>query len=165
VTSFIPALLVKLTLILTLGLLISASLRAYAPSVRHLTLFAAISSSLALPVVMLLIPRWDAPILPAPFALTFVRSDGTAITSPAIRSGTSPAGEARNSSRNTNRSASNPALTAKVIDATRGESGAGIESIAVALPILWALGLIGILSWLAIGRIRLSRISRTSWPL
>lgn len=171
-TSFIPALLVKLTLILTVGLVIAASLRAYTPSLRHLILFATISSGLALPVVMLLTPRWDAPILPGPFALTLAPSDGSALAS-AKRSGSSSIGEPRNSGgnantftpRNTDRLASSPALTATVTDATPDESGPGIQSIAATLPIVWALGLIGILSWLTIGRVRLRRISTTSWPL
>jgi len=146
-TSFIPALLLKLTLILALGLVVAATLRAAAPSLRHLILFAAIASSLALPVVMLLAPRWDARILPAPLAVNVASPAGSPLASP-----TNPGG-------------SGSALTATVIDATRSESAPGIESIAAVLPILWVLGVVGILGWLTIGRVRLRRISRTSWPL
>lgn len=164
-TSFIPALLVKLTLILTLGLVIAATLRAAAPSLRHLILFATISSGLALPVVMLLTPRWDAPILPAPFASTLVPSDGSAFASTASPGGSSSIRDARASRPQSNTSKQSSALTAPVIDATQDHGAPDIESIAAMLPIVWALGLIGILSWLTIGRIRLRRISRSSWPL
>lgn len=164
-TSFIPALLVKLTLILALGIVIAATFRAAAPSLRHLILFAAISCSLALPIVMLLTPRWDAPILPAPFALTLAPPDGSPLRSPASSGGSSSLGDALTSDQETNASEPGSALTAAVIDVTRSASAPGIENIAALLPILWALGVIGVLAWLTIGRVRLRRISRTSWPL
>ena len=45
--SFLPALLAKLTLILALGLIVSATLRSSSPSLRHLVLLATLASGLA----------------------------------------------------------------------------------------------------------------------
>lgn len=165
-TSFIPAVLVKLTLILMLGLVVAASLRAAAASLRHLILFATICSGLALPVVMLLTPRWDATVLPAPSALTAAHGSGSAPGSAAKSGGSDVSlGDPRTSSQQTSTSTASPALTATVIDATPSGPELRSDSIGAVLPILWAVGLIAILSWLTIGRIRLHRIARTSWAL
>src|SRR6476646_11046284 len=65
---FIPALLAKLTLILALGLIIAATLRASSPSLRHLVLFATLPSCLVLPAAMLLSPQWNVHLLPSSLA-------------------------------------------------------------------------------------------------
>ena len=52
-TSFLPVLLAKLTLILGLGLIVSAMLRGSSPSLRHVVLFAVLAL-----VVAGLVPRF-----------------------------------------------------------------------------------------------------------
>ena len=64
-TPFIPALLAKLTLILALGLLVTATLRSLSPSLRHLILFATLASCLVLPFAMLMSPQWNVRVLPS----------------------------------------------------------------------------------------------------
>ena len=64
-TPFVSALLIKLTLILSLGLVVAATLRSLSPSFRHLVLYAALASSAALPFVMGVSPEWNVPLLPA----------------------------------------------------------------------------------------------------
>ena len=64
-SAFVPALLIKLTLILALGILLTSALRSAAPSLRHLVLFATLASCLVLPVAMRLSPQWDVALLPA----------------------------------------------------------------------------------------------------
>ena len=153
-TSFIPALLVKLTLILALGLILAASLRASAPSLRHLVLFATLASGLALPVVMLLSPQWDVPVLPSFVTPTYSASpNGTTVRAAADRAPT-PFADARSTSAVANAPASRV-----------GSNTGSVLNVAAALPLLWIVGLAGVLGWLTIGRIRLRRITATSWPL
>jgi len=63
-TSFVPVLLAKLTLILALGLVVIAALRSFSPSLRHLILFATIASGLVLPLAMWMSPQWNVALLP-----------------------------------------------------------------------------------------------------
>src|SRR3954468_21228816 len=65
---FVLDLIAKVSFVLVVGLLVAGGMRTAAPSVRHLVLSATIASSLALPIVMRLSPRWDIPLLPAPVA-------------------------------------------------------------------------------------------------
>ena len=67
-TSFIPVLLAKLTLIFALGLIVAATLRILSSSHRHLILVATLASGLALPIAMVLSPQWNVPMLPRSFS-------------------------------------------------------------------------------------------------
>jgi beta-lactamase regulating signal transducer with metallopeptidase domain len=148
-TPLIPALLTKLTLILAVGLIVTAALRGFSPSLRHLILFAAIASGLALPFAMLLSPQWNIPILP--------RSSGSVSSLP---SGSGIA--------NTGPSGNNSALHAEVIDASLTQLPGSARDILRPLPLLslvWVIGFVAAMGWLAIGRIRLRRIAEESWPL
>jgi len=62
---FVPALLVKLSLILVLGLTVVGLMRGFSPAARHLVLLATLAASLALPVVMLVSPQWKVALLPS----------------------------------------------------------------------------------------------------
>src|SRR5437868_15480613 len=70
--SFAPALLAKLTVIFATGLVLAASLRVAAASLRHLVLLATLVCGLTLPVVMKVSPRWEVAILPQAAAATHV---------------------------------------------------------------------------------------------
>ena len=61
-TPFVAALLIKLTLVLTVGLVVSAISRGLSPSVRHLILYAALVSSALLPLAMWVSPNWNVPV-------------------------------------------------------------------------------------------------------
>ena len=151
---FIPELLAKLTVILAVGLIAAASLRSLSPSLRHLILFATLAMGLALPLAMLMSPQWNVPVLP--------RTPSAAV-SPNTEA--NPLGDPRVLTSATNSRPSSPALTADAIDANAGQSPSASLDFVDALPILWALGFIAVIAWLAMGRLRLHRIVKTSWPL
>ena len=155
---FVLDLLAKVTLILAIGLAIAATVRASAPSLRHLVLFATIACSLALPVVVGLLPRWDIPLLPSPIASGFGSRASGSSNSPMVQ----------------------PTQTAKVRESSLSDiadrSGAAIEtgltgslfaktSRVNAVALIWMLGFGVVIGWLVVGRIRLRRIGRASWAL
>ncbi|MDQ6768555.1 MAG: hypothetical protein M3Z54_01025 [Gemmatimonadota bacterium] len=160
-TPFVLALLAKLTLILVLGLAITATLRSISPSLRHLILFATIVSGLVFPVAMLVSPRWSFAVLPVSSS-PLGRAFGLATNQRA--SGLSA--DARASNDVGNVAPSGSALSAAVVDA--GEASSSVRATFAALPLLpllWALGFLAVTMWLAIGRFRLHRIAGSSWPL
>jgi len=145
--SFLPALLAKLTLILALGLIVSATLRSSSPSLRHLVLLATLASGLALPVVMLISPKWNVPLLTSASSVDWRDNNATSLTTPVIRH-------------------SVPSADPQSLSAARPSSNASdVLAELPIFPLLWAIGFAGILAWLAIGRVRLDRIAATSWPL
>ncbi|MFL5637033.1 MAG: M56 family metallopeptidase [Gemmatimonadaceae bacterium] len=141
--AFVPALLVKLTLILAIGLALAASFRNSSASLRHMILFATLVSGLALPAAMLLTPRWNVPVLSA---ASPTRVEG--LTAPEVKTFSDAA----------------PLDRTGVLPATR-ENALRIPAPAAALPLVWIVGVLSVLAWLAIGRIRLGRIAATSWSL
>ena len=145
-TPFIVSLLVKVTLLLALGLIASASLRRFAPAFRHQLLLVTLGSCLLLPVFIALTPRWDVGVLPS-IASPDVASNAPG--SPAVGSDTRLSAQtAHPSVFAANRS--NPAVV-------------WIER--ASLPLVWALGFLAVLIWLFAGRIRLGRIAKGSWSL
>ena len=159
-TQFIPALLVKLTLILALGLASAATLRSLSPSLRHLILFATLAIGLTLPIATLISPQWNLAVLP--------RSSSAAVRGSGLSADPREPnllGDSRVLSDVTNSPHSSSALTANMIGAGAVQSPSDSRSILAALPLLWAAGFIAVIGWLAIGRFRLYRIARTSWPL
>jgi beta-lactamase regulating signal transducer with metallopeptidase domain len=163
--SFVPELLVKLTLILTFGLVVAASARSFSPSLRHLILLATIGGVLALPLAMWVSPQWNVALIPRGSSTLFLASSDPGMTadeqttaaklSAAFRA---PSGEASvlpaSGSRAFDADAVHPSSRAREI----------LQSLAV-LPFVWAVGFLAIIGWLAIGRFRLRRIARASWPL
>ena len=179
-TPFVSALLIKLTIILSLGLVVTATLRSLSPSLRHLILYATLGSSVALPLAMLMSPEWSVPVLPSSFsAAPAPASDQASGSTAGIRQSNPFAGRGA-SGGITNARPSNSALTAKVIDAgaaqtianvvdagtARSLSGArGILAALPLLPLLWVLGFVAVIGWLAVGRVGLRRIAASAWPL
>lgn len=148
-TAFIPALVIKLTLILALGLFVATTLRSFSPSLRHIILFATLASGLALPLVMLLSPRWNVALLP-------VSPERSATASQLPAPPASPVSSARIDD------GLFPQVPTTVSGTTKGAVlTGGMEK----LPLVWALGFIAVIGWLAIGRLRLRRIAAESWPL
>jgi len=161
-TAFIPALLIKLTLILAVGLTVAAVLRSLSPSLRHLALFAALASGLALPLVMFMSPQWNVPVLPRSLSATSATSESTA------NEQSNPSSDSRLLGGITNAPLSGSALSARVIDAEIPQSRSAVRTSLIglpSLPLLWGLGFLAVLGWLATGRIRLRRIAAESWPL
>jgi beta-lactamase regulating signal transducer with metallopeptidase domain len=160
--AFIPALLIKLTVILAVGLTVAAVLRSLSPSLRHLTLFATIASGVALPLVMLISPQWNVPVLPVSLSANGATSQSTA------NEQSNPFADSRLPGGITNAPLSGSALSARVIDAGIPQSRSAVRTSLIGLPplpLLWALGFLAVLGWLATGRIRLRRIAAESWPL
>ena len=142
---FIAELLAKLTLIFAVGLIAAASLRSQSPSLRHLILFATLAMGLALPLAMWMSPQWNVPVLP--------RSSSTSADRES-----NPLGDPNALTGVTNSGPSSPALTGRTIDGNAEQSPSPSRDVAGALPLLWALGFIAVLAWLAMGRFRLHRI-------
>jgi beta-lactamase regulating signal transducer with metallopeptidase domain/DUF4097 and DUF4098 domain-containing protein YvlB len=159
-SSFIPALLIKLTTILAVGLIIVGALRAASPSLKHIVLFATLTSALLLPVAMALSPSWNVPVLPQ--ASTQMRAPAIAIAGSTDRSSSPgsalPANDARFRMTTTIPDAGEQSPTLATV-------GSWAERAAAAIPLAWALGCFAVLAWLTIGRLRLSRIGRSAWPL
>ena len=167
-TPFVSALLIKLTLILSLGLVVAATLRSLSPSFRHLVLYAALASSAALPFVMGVSPEWNVPLLP-PSISAVVNSANEHKQGPtAVFDNANPVVNSRASEVGATARPSNAASTAKVIDAGTGQSPSASRSVLATiglLPLIWALGFVAVIAWLGIGRIGLGRIARSAWPL
>jgi beta-lactamase regulating signal transducer with metallopeptidase domain len=150
-TPFIVSMLVKATLVLALGLIVTASLRGFGPSFRHQVLLVTLASCLALPALILLAPAWDVRVLPS--------SVGASVAGPGI-SPVLSASEVRRSNP-PGASAISPAQ-----DLLRSPiQMVGDLSRVALLSIVWAVGFLSVLIWLAAGRIRLHRIASASWPL
>ena len=159
--SFVPALLVKATLVLALGLLLVAMMRSYTPSARHLVLLGCLGASVVLPVAMLVSPQWKVAIL----------------NSSAVTDAGSFAHAARPDKRVTAYLAAPNALSGKEstkavgalaggVDAVRSPSASGGQFDAAALlPVVWVIGFVLVVAWLVVGRLRLDHIARTAWPL
>src|SRR5256885_5929942 len=146
-TPFVLALLAKLTLIFALGLIIASALRSFSPSLRHVILFGTLASGLALPFAMFVSPQWNVRVLPRSFSTVLPPASVSDVVN--ARPTGSP-------------------LTAKVIDAGASQSPVGAHGILKSLPlllVLWALGFMTVVGWLAIGRSRLRRIGGSAWPL
>ena len=169
-TSFLPVLLAKLTLILGLGLIVAAILRSLSPSHRHLILVATFASGLALPVAMVLSPQWNVPVLPRSFSPVLSPTSGRAVSSANDPRSHSFTGSVAQKGATGSR-LSNAALTAKVIDAAAGQPTAEARGFVAKvrllplLPLLWVAGFLAIMAWLAIGRLGLRRIAAKAWPL
>ena len=152
-TPFIVSLLVKVTLVLALGLIVTASLRSFGPSFRHQILLVTLASCLSLPALILLAPRWDVPVLPSSVGIGAT----TGRTSPVISTS-----EARGSSSN---SGADVIAPSQDVQRSPIQSGLGNPTGIAMLAIVWVAGFMAVLIWLAAGRIRLRRIASASWPL
>jgi beta-lactamase regulating signal transducer with metallopeptidase domain len=167
-TPFVLALLIKLTLILSLGLVIAATLRSLSPSFRHLVLYAALASSAALPFVMGVSPEWNVPVLPPSMSAVVNSATDQKQGATAGFDNANPVVNPRTSAAGASARPSNAALTAKVIDAGTVQSPSASRSVLTTiglLPLIWALGFLAVIAWLGVGRIGLGRIARSAWPL
>src|SRR6266850_641986 len=143
-TSFIPVLLAKLTLILALGLIVAATLRILSSSHRHLILVATLASGLALPIAMVLSPQWNVPILSRSLSSALSLTSGGAAASSSNDPNSNPFAGSVAQNGATDSRLSNSALTAKVIDADVERNYAGVtkpvllySSSAVSTPLTW----------------------------
>jgi beta-lactamase regulating signal transducer with metallopeptidase domain len=152
--SFIPALLVKATVIFAAGFVVVAAMRTVSSSIRHLVLLATLVCGLTLPAMMLVSPRWDVRVLP--------RSSASLIPSVTPQVAAADPSEP-------------PASLAAVMTVHAGGVSPPVAAVdnhrpaflnSESTPALsWAIGLIAVLSWLAIGRLRLRKIVGEAWPL
>ena len=156
-TAFIPALLVKVTLIFAIGLVVATAMRRVSSSVRHLVLLATLVCGVTLPALMLISPTWEVGVLPKSTA-TLVPDIAAAI---------------RNGAPSPSLTAPPPATT---LPAEERSSSERFEPTVLnktsnrlnpdAVPALvWALGFFAMLAWLTVGRVRLRKIAREAWPL
>ena len=163
-TAFMADLLIKLTLLLALGLVLTRALRAKAPAFRHTVLFATLASALILPATMVLLPRWDMALLPQDSAARRPSaSEQTATEAPRLvklRFATeSPATDRAADTK------SHKAPTGSAPVTAAPHASTLFTSPLYALPFAWALGFLCVLAWLTVGRLSLGRIAKTAWPL
>ena len=165
-TAFVPDLLIKLTLLLAAGLAIASLVRGAAASLRHLVLFATLASALALPMVMLLAPRWEVPVLPNTAGVSATHyAPSRSVIEPAgsdlgLESSTQTSGLAQSvSGLSTGDATTRAAGNLAVVNTP------WIARVVPALPVVWLLGCVAVFGWLIIGRVRLARIGRSAWPL
>jgi beta-lactamase regulating signal transducer with metallopeptidase domain len=153
---FIPAVLVKLTVILVAGLIAVKVMHAASASVRHLVLLATLICGLTLPVAMVLSPRWDVPLVPESSV------NALSISSPAPLSDLT--GSVVSAASRSDGTVAIPVHTVSTHVAV-GRWPDSYEIAASMIPLLWAAGCLSVIGWLVIGRLRLRRIARTAWPL
>src|SRR5690242_14333310 len=148
-TAFIPAMLVKVTLIFAAGLLVAVAMRRASASIRHLVLLATLVCGVTLPALMLISPSWKVGVLP---------QSASGITAATIR-GELPLATAVTTSTPTSGGDKNDI-------ARTSPDGVSKTATQLSLPVLiWVTGFLGILAWLAVGRLRLRKIAREAWPL
>src|SRR5439155_25197441 len=114
---------------------------------RHLVLLTTLASGLALPIVMLLSPRWNCALLQSFSSTPWSDTNSASVTNGMTRQAASFADPQ-------SAGAAQPSSSARQVLAE-----------VLILPLLWAIGLLGIISWLVVGRVRLDRIAAISWPL
>ena len=158
-TAFVPALLVKVSLIFAGGLLLTALMRQAASAVRHLVLLAALVCGLTLPIVMSISPRWDVGVLPQSSTAknhpqTNSILNASMPTTPQPSAGKQLAQPGLPPAANTN-AASGETVPASLLG----------DLAPIAPALVYVVGLIAVLGWLTIGRLRLRRIVREAWPL
>jgi beta-lactamase regulating signal transducer with metallopeptidase domain len=157
---FVLDLIAKVSFILVVGLFVAGAMRAAAPSVRHLVLSATIASTLALPVVMLLSPRWDIPLLPASEAASASGANAGSIPA-AVRSSKS----SKVPPTSGDLSAQSAVAAHTSIEPQIAAASPGLPLTARSIALVWALGFTVVIGWLVAGRIRLHRIGKMSWGL
>ncbi|MGZ3501168.1 MAG: M56 family metallopeptidase [Gemmatimonadaceae bacterium] len=181
-TPFVAALLIKLTLVLTTGLVVSAISRRLSPSVRHLVLYAALVSSALLPLAMWMSPNWNVLVLPRALSNALPSANDRGLAADPGLAAASPRSTSFSSSYGFvggGATAASAVLTATPIDAPAAQSAArggdivaplsaaaraGLGALPL-LPLLWAIGFAAVIAWLIIGHIGLRRIASRSWPL
>jgi len=176
VTAFVAALLIKVTLVLTAGLVVSAISRGLNPSVRHLILYATLVISALLPLAMWMSPEWNVPVLPRAFSTAHSSANDPGLGAASRRSNTLSGSIGFVDGGAT---ATNGVLVAKPIEAAATQSSAPPGDIVAPLsaatraglgvlpllPLFWAIGFAAVIAWLVIGHIGLRRIAAQSWPL
>jgi len=158
----VVALLAKVTLLMACGLLLADLWRA-GPALRHSVLVASVGGALALPLLSLAAPRWDAAILPplprqAPRAV-IERTNGEAAHSSGSQSGQPSAPNARGPSGD----GADAATAARPTPAAPEGSGHGHPMVMILSFALWALGALPLLARLVVGRLRLRAIAARAW--
>ena len=164
-TPFVIALLAKLTLILAGGLIVTAGLRGASPAFRHLVVLATIVCGLTLPAAMLISPSWDVAVLPQSPLSLFNSKPPIQAAPPENPDASTPVSSVL-SSKNTSSApqvSSAPVSSAVPTDVSPSAEF-GNRSFYL-LPFLWLAGFALVVTWLALGRIRLRYIARQAWPL
>jgi len=175
VTPFVAAILVKLTLVLTAGLVVSAISRGLSPSVRHLILYATLVISALLPLAMWMSPEWNVQLLPRAFAIalssandpglaTASRRPSALAGSSAFENGSATATNAVLAAKPNGSAAQSPGRAGDIVTPLATVTRAGLDVLAL-LPLFWPIGFAAVIAWLIIGHIGLRRIAARSWPL
>lgn len=159
-TSFVLALLAKVTLIFAAGLLLTGVMRRASSSLRHVILLASLVCGVTLPIAMLLSPRWEVGVLPrssfgvTPNMTTFT-STGDVSGAPDRTSAMPAAATAL---------PTNEATPGRITSPTLDGLSLPLDP-AVALSLAWIMGFAAVVGWLTVGRLRLRRFAREAWPL
>ncbi len=132
-----PLLLLKITLVLTLGLMVTTTLRRTRASVRHLVLVSTFAALVAVPAAGWLMPAVRVPVSSA-------NALAVRVAEPAIRT----------------RESAEPA------DRVRTVAALPRYSLSSLLYLVWTAGAVGWLAWLALAVSRLARLRQSSvpWP-
>ena len=142
------ALLMKVTVVVALGLAIATFARRLASEQRHLVLLATIVTAFLLPLGTAVSPRWSPPILPArhsvPTTVPFSSVVPNAPESPLFS-----APEVRTVGLQREHPAS--------LGRAQADPRAGI------VLLLWALGALAVLAWIAAGHLRIALVTRRAW--
>lgn len=163
--ALVPALLAKLTLILVLGIVIAALLRSSAPSLRHLVVFAAIASSLVLPIAMVSAPAWNVALLaPDTKASLTLPPVGLENGTAKLHANGSRMGDAFVTAGRPSGALASPTSIRDVAESSFADESLAARALS-ALPLVWAVGFLAVLAWLATGRVRLRRIGNSAWQL
>ena len=153
------AMLAKVTLLMVLGLLVASRVRSTAPELRHLLLFTTLASALALPVALVFLPRWDAPLLPS-------RATETISASPALSADVAaPAVFAATAAERPRLARSFTHFTSRQVSRASSLALRARTQPATTLVLLWLAGSAIAMLMLGMGYLRLHRITQRAWPL
>ena len=142
------ALLMKVTVVVALGLSIAMFVRRLSSEQRHLVLLASIVTALMLPLGIAVSPRWSPPILPARQSVS-----PTVTTSSAVP----------RSAEATPVSVPEVRTVGLQQENTASRERANVDRRLSIVPILWALGALAVLAWIAAGHLRVALITRRAW--
>jgi beta-lactamase regulating signal transducer with metallopeptidase domain len=146
--GFVPSLVMKVTLVLTVGSVVALLLQKANASSRHAIWALTLGGALVLPLCMVVVPSWRVRVLSPEASVANV----------------APSSSVRDVAATPRAETSTTTEDPKPTFTTRGPLQPVVTR-SLALPFLWLGGALAILLWMAIGRLALSRIARRAESL
>jgi len=154
-STLMMSLVVKVTIILALGLGLTAFLRGATASLRHVILLGSLISALLLPVLTLVAPRWDVAVF----------DPVSRVTSAAAAAATGQAVPSQDFVFPRTGRDLVPGTSAELSEWVAAPAATSNRFSPLFLILGWVFGSLAVLAWLALGHLRLRSLRKSSWPL